>query len=47
MELVEGQPLSRLLADGRDLDRSAVRDLLAQAGDALAPRTPRGSCTAT
>jgi serine/threonine-protein kinase len=36
MELVEGQPLSRLLADGRDLDRSAVRDLLAQAGDALA-----------
>ncbi|HET9423497.1 MAG TPA: serine/threonine-protein kinase [Nocardioides sp.] len=36
MELVEGQPLSRLIADGRDLDRSAVRDLLAQAGDALA-----------
>jgi serine/threonine protein kinase len=36
MELVEGQPLSTLLADGRDLDRDAVRDLLAQTGDALA-----------
>jgi serine/threonine-protein kinase len=36
MELVEGEPLSRLLADGRDLDPDAVRDLLAQAGDALA-----------
>jgi serine/threonine-protein kinase len=36
MELVEGHPLSRLLADGRPLDRDAVRDLLAQAGDALA-----------
>ena len=36
MELVEGQPLSALIAGGRDLDRGAVRDLLAQAGDALA-----------
>jgi eukaryotic-like serine/threonine-protein kinase len=36
MELVQGEPLSRLLADGRPLDHEAVRDLLAQAGDALA-----------
>ncbi len=35
MELVEGQPLSALLAGGRDLDPQAVRDLLAQVGDAL------------
>ncbi|MEJ7833573.1 MAG: serine/threonine-protein kinase, partial [Nocardioides sp.] len=35
MELVEGQPLSALLTAGRTLDRDAVRDLLAQAGDAL------------
>ena len=39
MELVEGQPLSTLLADGRrdgrKLDRDVVRDLMAQAGDAL------------
>ena len=36
MELVEGQPLSRLLMAGRDLDPEAVRDLMAQTGDALA-----------
>jgi len=36
MELVEGQPLSRLLMDGRPLDREVVRDLMAQSGDALA-----------
>ncbi len=35
MELVEGQPLSSLLVGGRDLDPDAVRDLLAQVGDAL------------
>ena len=35
MELVEGQPLSALLVGGRDLDPDAVRDLLAQVGDAL------------
>ena len=39
MELVEGAPLSVLLRDGlaaeRTLDRDAVRDLLAQAGDAI------------
>jgi serine/threonine-protein kinase len=36
MELVDGQPLSSLLRDGRPLDPEAVRDLLGQAGDALA-----------
>ena len=36
MELVEGQPLSRLLMDGRALDREVVRDLMAQSGEALA-----------
>ncbi|WGL52578.1 protein kinase [Nocardioides sp. BP30] len=36
MELVDGQPLSTLLRDGRPLDPEAVRDLLGQAGDALA-----------
>jgi serine/threonine-protein kinase len=36
MELVDGQPLSNLLRDGRALDPEAVRDLLGQAGDALA-----------
>lgn len=35
MELVEGQPLSALLSQGRDLDPDAVRDLMAQVGDAL------------
>jgi serine/threonine-protein kinase len=35
MELVEGQPLSNLLREGRALDPEAVRDLLAQAGDAI------------
>ncbi len=35
MELVEGQPLSALLTQGRDLDPDAVRDLMAQVGDAL------------
>ncbi|WP_340537759.1 protein kinase domain-containing protein [Nocardioides sp. GXZ039] len=38
MELVEGQPLSNLIgahAGGRELDPDAVRDLLAQVGDAL------------
>ncbi|MDO9456877.1 serine/threonine protein kinase [Nocardioides sp.] len=35
MELVEGQPLSSLISAGRDLDPVAVRDLLAQVGDAL------------
>ena len=39
MELVEGEPLSTLLRQGldsqRNLDRDAVRDLLAQAGDAI------------
>ncbi|MDQ4054629.1 MAG: serine/threonine protein kinase, partial [Actinomycetota bacterium] len=39
MELVEGEPLSVLLRQGvesdRTLDRDAVRDLLAQAGDAI------------
>jgi serine/threonine-protein kinase len=39
MELVEGEPLSTLLRrgleSGRTLDRDAVRDLLAQAGDAI------------
>ena len=36
MELVDGQPLSTLLRDGRALDPEVVRDLLGQAGDALA-----------
>ncbi len=39
MELVEGEPLSTLLRQGadsrRDLDRDAVRDLVAQAGEAI------------
>jgi eukaryotic-like serine/threonine-protein kinase len=35
MELVEGQPLSTLIAGGRELDPDAVRDLLSQVGDAL------------
>ncbi|MGA8846362.1 MAG: protein kinase [Nocardioides sp.] len=35
MELVEGQPLSALLRQDRDLDPDAVRDLMAQVGDAL------------
>ena len=35
MELVEGQPLSALLRPGDGLDPDAVRDLLAQAGDAI------------
>ncbi len=35
MELVAGQPLSALLTRGRDLDPDAVRDLMAQVGDAL------------
>ena len=40
MELVEGQPLSTLLAQARDagrtLDPAVVRDLLTQTADALA-----------
>jgi eukaryotic-like serine/threonine-protein kinase len=35
MELVDGQPLSALLRVGEGLDPAAVRDLLAQAGDAI------------
>jgi len=35
MELVDGQPLSALLVPGRELDPDAVRDLMAQTGDAL------------
>jgi eukaryotic-like serine/threonine-protein kinase len=35
MELVDGQPLSALLRPGQSLDPTAVRDLLAQAGDAI------------
>ncbi|WP_292679583.1 serine/threonine-protein kinase, partial [Nocardioides sp.] len=35
MELVDGQPLSALLRPGQALDPGAVRDLLAQAGDAI------------
>jgi serine/threonine protein kinase len=35
MELVDGQPLSALLRPGAGLDPAAVRDLLAQAGDAI------------
>ena len=35
MELVDGQPLSALLRPGRPMDPDAVRDLLAQAADAL------------
>ncbi|MGA8257119.1 MAG: protein kinase [Nocardioides sp.] len=35
MELVEGEPLSQLLRAGRDLDPVAVRDLMAQVGEAL------------
>ncbi|MGH3353582.1 MAG: protein kinase domain-containing protein [Nocardioides sp.] len=36
MELVDHKPLSELLRDGRPLDPEVVRDLLGQAGDALA-----------
>ena len=36
MELVDGKPLSELIRDGRPLDPAVVRDLLGQAGDALA-----------
>jgi eukaryotic-like serine/threonine-protein kinase len=35
MEVVDGQPLSALLAEGRPLDPEATRHLLAQAADAL------------
>jgi serine/threonine protein kinase len=35
MELVDGQPLSALLRGGRPLDPEAVRDLMAQAADAI------------
>ena len=35
MELVDGQPLSALLRGGRPLDPEVVRDLLAQAADAI------------
>ena len=35
MELIDGQPLSNLLRDGQALDPEAVRDLLAQAGEAI------------
>jgi serine/threonine-protein kinase len=35
MELVDGQPLSALLRGGRPLDPAVVRDLLAQAADAI------------
>jgi serine/threonine-protein kinase len=35
MELVDGQPLSALLRPRQSLEPSAVRDLLAQAGDAI------------
>lgn len=35
MELVEGQPLSSLLRPGETMEPDVVRDLLAQAGDAL------------
>ena len=35
MELVDGQPLSALLASGRPLDPDVTRDLLGQAADAL------------
>jgi len=35
MELVDGQPLSALLAGGRPLDPDVTRDLLAQAADAI------------
>jgi serine/threonine-protein kinase len=35
MELVDGQPLSVLLASGRPLDPDVTRDLLGQAADAL------------
>ena len=36
MELVDGQPLSVLLRDGEPMDPDVVRDLLGQAGEALA-----------
>ena len=35
MELVDGQPLSALLRGGRPLDPDVVRDLMAQAADAI------------
>jgi serine/threonine-protein kinase len=35
MELVDGQPLSSLLRGGRPLDPEVVRDLMAQAADAI------------
>jgi len=35
MELVDGQPLSALLRGGKPLDPEAVRDLMAQAADAI------------
>ena len=35
MELVDGQPLSALLRGGRPLDPEVVRDLMAQAADAI------------
>ena len=35
MELVDGQPLSALLRGGRPLDPAVVRDLMAQAADAI------------
>ena len=35
MELVDGQPLSALLRGGQQLDPEAVRDLMAQAADAI------------
>jgi serine/threonine protein kinase len=35
MELVDGQPLSALLRGGQPLDPDAVRDLMAQAADAI------------
>lgn len=36
MELVEGQPLSALIRRGQGMDPEVVRDLISQAGDALA-----------
>ncbi len=35
MELVDGEPLSTLLADRRPMDAEVVRDLMAQAADAI------------
>ncbi len=42
MELVEGQPLSDLLRPGAPLDPEVVRDLMAQAADALGAAHARG-----